>query len=143
MNEDDFKEFRKALPPLHRAMALRQSYYDHVSWRYDPIAPDELDSDVFRMFYDLSGAMASSTPTPLATRAYRLATMFMVLALGEALFSESLGPATNDLDYYNIALTLLLRSPVLEDPTLEALQVLVWCIFLMKIHLFILMFRTS
>lgn len=125
LTEEEYLQYKSALPPLHRAMALRQSYYDNVSWRYDPVDPEELDNDVFRPLYDISGSAGTSSPTTLPLRTYRLATMFMVLCLGEHLMSESLRSTSSKPNYYDLALALLLRSPLLENPSIEALQVLV------------------
>jgi hypothetical protein len=106
-------------------MALRQSYHDNVSWRYDPVNPEELDNDIFRPLYDIPGSTDTSSPMTLPLRTYRLATLFMVLCLGEHLMSESLRITSSNSNYYDLALALLLRSPLLENPSIEALQVLV------------------
>jgi hypothetical protein len=124
LDEARLQGFRDALPPLHRAMALRQIYFDQVSWRCNPIDMDELDSDVLRPLYGLSGATVYTIPPPLHVRAYRLATMFAIFAIAETFESNTLSqPLT--LDYYQLTSDLLMQSPVLEEPTVEVVQVLV------------------
>jgi hypothetical protein len=130
-NENDLLVFRKALPSSSYATTLRHLYEDNLSWRYCPIANEELKVDVFGMWYDDNSSSSNVDVTPISLRMYRLATLFIVLALGGLFVTPEDPPGTEEeWDYYQLAMSLINQSSLLEAPTTEALQALVhFCLY--------------
>ncbi|THH32375.1 hypothetical protein EUX98_g1822 [Antrodiella citrinella] len=117
------------LPPADEAAELRQIYYTHAAWMYNPISVAQFNDHIFYQFY--SPDAPPPTDDPLLS--HQLALMFMVLAIGSLMDIKR--PAYNiDAEkYHQLARAALFQSPIFEEPTLNAVQAL----YLMAFYLFL------
>ncbi|KZT27790.1 hypothetical protein NEOLEDRAFT_1059869 [Neolentinus lepideus HHB14362 ss-1] len=117
------------LPPYEVAVRLRDIYYHHAAWMYDPVPVDYFNEHVFFKIYtpgDLS-------PVEEDLLSPRLSLMFMVLAIGTLMDTKQ--PAYN-LDaekYHHLARASLFQSSLFDEPSLNSVQAL----FLMSFYLFL------
>ncbi|KAI0788811.1 hypothetical protein C8Q75DRAFT_719488 [Abortiporus biennis] len=121
------------LPPADEAAELRQIYYEHAAWMYNPISSVQFNENVYNQFYSPNAAPPSSDPSEVHQWSHRLALMFMVLAIGSLM--DTRRPAYNieAEKYHHLARAALFQSPIFEQPTLNAVQSL----YLMAFFLFL------
>ncbi|KAF9820900.1 hypothetical protein IEO21_01127 [Rhodonia placenta] len=117
------------LPPAAEAAELRQIYFQHAAWMYNPMSLATFNELVFDVFYN--PVAAPPTDDPLLV--HQLALMFMVLAIGSLM---DLARPSYNIDaekYHQLARAALFLSPIFEEPTLSAVQAL----YLMAFYLFL------
>ncbi|RXW23973.1 hypothetical protein EST38_g1865 [Candolleomyces aberdarensis] len=116
------------LPQPDIAHKLRNIYYSHAAWMYNPISRETFDEEVWSQFY---GHQRMLTEDPVLY--HRLSLMFIVLAIG-SLMDMSL-PAYNleAEKYHQLARAALFHSSLFDEPTLNAVQSL----FLMTYYMFL------
>ncbi|KZT70758.1 hypothetical protein DAEQUDRAFT_667064 [Daedalea quercina L-15889] len=126
---DNLRSLFWHLPPANEAAELRQIYYTHAAWMYNPVSPAAFNEQAFNVFYNVSAP--PQLDDPLLT--HQLALMFMVLAIGSLM--DLSRPAYNvDAEkYHQLARAALFQSPVFEEPTISAVQTL----YLMAFYLFL------
>ncbi|KAH8093729.1 fungal-specific transcription factor domain-containing protein [Cristinia sonorae] len=117
------------LPRADEAADLRQIYYTHAAWMYNPVSESQFNDHIFYQFF--SPDAPPPTDDPLLS--HQLALMYMVLAIGSLMDIKR--PAYNiDAEkYHQLARAALFQSPIFEEPTLNAVQAL----YLMAFYLFL------
>ncbi|KAG6897388.1 hypothetical protein C0992_002051 [Termitomyces sp. T32_za158] len=117
------------LPAANKALELRQTYYNHAAWMYNPISQEIFDSQIYSHFYGSDTGIQSNDPQA----AHRLSLLFMVLAIG-CLVDTGL-PAYNleAEKYHQLARAALFSSSIFDEPTIQAVQAL----FLMSFYMFL------
>ncbi|KAI0924799.1 hypothetical protein AcW2_005572 [Taiwanofungus camphoratus] len=117
------------LPPADEAAELRQIYFTHAAWMYNPVSLAQFNEQAFYVFYNPSAAPQMDDPL----LAHQLALMFIVLAIGSLM--DLARPAYNieAEKYHQLARAALFQSPLFEEPTLNAVQTL----YLMAFYLFL------
>lgn len=119
------------LPPMDRAIELRNTYFAHAAWMYNPISAEMFNNEVFEHFYGQSTSPTSPSDEPLLC--HRLSLMFIVLAIG-CLMDVTQEPFSLDAEkYYQLSRAALFQHVLMEEPTLHAVQAL----FLMSFYLFL------
>ncbi|PCH44398.1 hypothetical protein WOLCODRAFT_76356 [Wolfiporia cocos MD-104 SS10] len=117
------------LPPADEAAELRQIYFQHAAWMYNPLSRSMFDEQAYNVFYNTRDVPSLDD----ALLAHQLALMFMVLSIGSLM--DLARPAYNieAEKYHQLARAALFQSPVFEEPTLAAVQAL----YLMAFYLFL------
>ncbi|RPD64305.1 hypothetical protein L226DRAFT_460396 [Lentinus tigrinus ALCF2SS1-7] len=117
------------LPPLDEATELRNIYFQHAAWMYNPISMAQFNETAFSQFYNPNTTPQMDDPL----MSHQLALMFMVLAIGSLM--DIARPAYNieAEKYHHLARAALFQSPIFEEPTLAAVQAL----YLMAFYLFL------
>ncbi|KAJ4473715.1 fungal-specific transcription factor domain-containing protein [Lentinula aciculospora] len=117
------------LPSSDVAIRLRDIYYKHAAWMYNPVSEDMFNYEVWSQFYEPNAGL----PVDYPLVSHRLSVMFMVLAIG-ALVDTSLPPYNVDAEkYHQLAKAALFQDSFLDAPTINAVQAL----FLMTYYLFL------
>ncbi|KNZ80133.1 hypothetical protein J132_07123 [Termitomyces sp. J132] len=115
------------LPPADRALELRQTYYSHAAWMYNPISQEAFDTDIYSQFYN-SGTQPNDTQV-----AHRLSLLFMVLAIG-CLVDTGLPAYNIEAErFHQLARAALFTDSIFDEPTIHAVQAL----FLMTFYMFL------
>ncbi|KAJ3781385.1 fungal-specific transcription factor domain-containing protein [Lentinula aff. detonsa] len=117
------------LPSAEIAVRLRNIYYKHAAWMYNPVSEDMFNYEVWSQFYGPNSGLSADYPLV----SHRLSVMFMVLAIG-SLVDTSLSPYNVDAEkYHQLAKAALFQDSFLDAPTINAVQAL----FLMTYYLFL------
>ncbi|KAJ3753187.1 hypothetical protein EV360DRAFT_53880 [Lentinula raphanica] len=117
------------LPSAEIALRLRDMYYKHAAWMYNPVSEDMFNYEVWSQFYEPNAGLAVDYPLV----SHRLSVMFMILAIG-SLVDTSLTPYNVDAEkYHQLAKAALFQDSFLDAPTINAVQAL----FLMTYYLFL------
>ncbi|OBZ66412.1 GTP-binding protein Rho3 [Grifola frondosa] len=95
------------LPPADEAAELRQIYYQHAAWMYNPISLAQFNENAFYPFYSPNASPQMDDPL----LSHQLALMFMVLAIGSLM--DITRPSYNiEADkYHHLARAALFQSP--------------------------------
>ncbi|KDQ61622.1 hypothetical protein JAAARDRAFT_204099 [Jaapia argillacea MUCL 33604] len=126
---DRLKSLYWYLPDHNTAAHLRQVYYRHAAWMYDPIPVQDFNEQVFYHIYPLDG----TSPVHEPLMGHRLSLMFMVLAIG-TLMDTTLHPYSVEAEkFHQLGRAALFQSDLFDDPSLHAIQAL----FLMSFYLFL------
>ncbi|OCH91033.1 hypothetical protein OBBRIDRAFT_792742 [Obba rivulosa] len=122
------------LPPVDEAAELRDIYFQHAAWMYNPISRTHFDTHAFNIFYPpLSPSPTTPETDASALRAHQLALLFMVLAVG-ALMDVTRPPYNTDAEkFHHLSRAALFSAQVFEEPTVVAVQAL----YLMAFYLFL------
>ncbi|KAH9935858.1 uncharacterized protein BXZ73DRAFT_45387 [Epithele typhae] len=117
------------LPPMDEANELRNNYFQHAAWMYNPVSMAQFNEAAFNQFYNPNTTPSMDDPL----MSHQLALMFMVLAIGSLM--DITRPAYNieAEKYHQLARAALFQSPIFEEPTLAAVQTL----YLMAFYLFL------
>ena len=97
---------------------------------YNIISLDEFNDTVFNQFYNPN--ILPDIDDPLLS--HQLALMFMVLAIGSLMDTKRVAYNIEAEKYHQLARAALFQSPIFEEPTLFAVQVLVCSYFSTRIH---------
>ncbi|KAJ4464687.1 fungal-specific transcription factor domain-containing protein [Lentinula lateritia] len=117
------------LPSSEIANRLRNIYYKHAAWMYNPVSEDMFNYEVWSQFYEPNAGLSADYPLV----SHRLSVMFMILAIG-SLVDTSLSPYNVDAEkYHQLAKAALFQDSFLDAPTINAVQAL----FLMTYYLFL------
>ncbi|KAG6867816.1 hypothetical protein C0993_010694 [Termitomyces sp. T159_Od127] len=117
------------LPPAQKALELRQTYYDHAAWMYNPISQEAFDSQIYSHFYGPDPNIQFNDPQA----AHRLSLLFMVLAIG-SLVDTGLPAYNLEAErYHQLARAALFSSSIFDEPTIHAVQAL----FLISFYMFL------
>ncbi|KAG6844556.1 hypothetical protein H0H87_005976 [Tephrocybe sp. NHM501043] len=109
------------LPPADKALELRQIYYSHAAWMYNPVSQEAFDSQVYPQFYDPNIGPQSDDPQ----LSHRLSLLFMVLAIGSLVNTELPAYNLEAEKYHQLARAALFSNSIFDEPTLNAVQALV------------------
>ncbi|THH15615.1 hypothetical protein EW146_g4890 [Bondarzewia mesenterica] len=118
------------LPPADKAAELRDIYFSHAAWMYNPIPVADFNETVYSAIY--KSQMSTTPDEPLIVRSQRLALMFMVLAIGSLMDDRLPSYSIEAEKYHQLARATLFQNSVFSEPTLGAVQAL----FLMTFYLF-------
>ncbi|THG97365.1 hypothetical protein EW026_g4615 [Hermanssonia centrifuga] len=117
------------LPPADEAADLRLIYFQHAAWMYNPVSLDQFNEHVYYQFYNPNAAPPIDDPL----LSHQLALMFMVLAIGSLMDIKRPSYNIESEKYHQLARAALFQSPIFEEPTINAVQVL----YLMAFYLFL------
>ena len=91
-------------------------------FRYNPINKESFDSEIYSQIYDQATGPIPDDPLT----SHRLSVMFMVLAIG-SLMNISLPSYNLEAEkYHQLARAALFHYPIFDEPTITAVQALVW-----------------
>ncbi|KAG6841089.1 hypothetical protein C0991_001997 [Blastosporella zonata] len=108
------------LPPADKALELRQLYYSHAAWMYNPVSQEAFDSQVYPQFYDPNIGPQADDPQ----LSHRLALLFMVLAIGSLVNTELPAYNLEAEKYHQLARAALFSNSIFDEPTINAVQAL-------------------
>ncbi|KAI0741490.1 fungal-specific transcription factor domain-containing protein [Daedaleopsis nitida] len=117
------------LPPLDEATELRNIYFQHAAWMYNPVTLAQLNESAFSQFYNPNATPQMEDPL----MSHQLALMFMVLSIGSLMDINRPAYNIEAEKYHQLARAALFQSPIFEEPTLAAVQTL----YLMAFYLFL------
>ncbi|KAG6916551.1 hypothetical protein DXG01_006377 [Tephrocybe rancida] len=117
------------LPPADKALELRQLYYSHAAWMYNPVSQEAFDSQVYPQFYDPNIGPQSDDPQ----LSHRLSLLFMVLAIGSLVNTDLPAYNLEAEKYHQLARAALFSNSIFDEPTINAVQAL----FLMTFYMFL------
>ncbi|KIL65536.1 hypothetical protein M378DRAFT_10667 [Amanita muscaria Koide BX008] len=106
------------LPNKMLAQHLSRIYFRHGAWMYTPISEEDFFDNVFEPIYD------ADHPVRDASISYRLAALFMVLALGAFLDLDRPPHSPEAMQYYQFGRAALSLESVLEEQSIAAVQAL-------------------
>ncbi|KAF8513491.1 hypothetical protein JB92DRAFT_2923771 [Gautieria morchelliformis] len=104
------------LPPFPEAWSLVENYWEHLPWQFTPMTRPWFVKRIFSPLYHRS---QGSSDSPLG---HRLGLLLMVFAIGDLLDLTQPWVSSRGLRYYLLARASLCIDPVLESPTVTALQ---------------------
>ncbi|KAF8913807.1 hypothetical protein CPB84DRAFT_1811319 [Gymnopilus junonius] len=110
------------LPPEPRAWSLCETYMEQATWMFRPIKREELIDDILSPIYKtIKEKQATGVFNPTVT-AHKLATMFLVFAMG-ALVDLTLEPYNREAEmYYQLGRASLSLRSVLDSPEISTVQ---------------------
>lgn len=114
------------LPSWERATHLAQSYVANASWLFQGITPDQVQDEMLPAIYKRPQPKVSEQDSPYEDYSgpHDLALLFLVFAIG-ALMDLGQEPYNAEAEHYHIlAKAALCLQPVLEKPSLVAIQAL-------------------
>lgn len=91
-----------------------------VSHRYNIVSLDQFNENIYYQFYNPNGPILED---PLLS--HQLAVMFMVLSIGSLMDTKRPSYNIDAEKYHQLARAALFQSPIFEEPTIHAVQVLV------------------
>ncbi|KAI0065622.1 hypothetical protein BV25DRAFT_1906166 [Artomyces pyxidatus] len=131
---DRLRNLHWYLPSADKAAGLRDTYYTHAAWMYDPIPVSEFNATVHSFLYRSPGAVPPpDVEESVVVHSSRLSLMFMVLAIGSLMDSRLPAYSADAEKYYQLARAALFQTSIFDEPTLGAVQAL----FLMTYYLFL------
>ena len=89
--------------------------------RYNPVSLDQFNEHVYLQFYNPNAALPNDDPL----LSHQLALMFIVLAIGSLMDTKRAAYNIEAEKYHQLARAALFQSPIFEEPTINAVQVLV------------------
>ncbi|KDQ61406.1 hypothetical protein JAAARDRAFT_30847 [Jaapia argillacea MUCL 33604] len=119
-----------SLPPLPRAWALCELFFEHASWYFRPVRREELVDEVMTPIYnvikqkDLSESDPSvAKPTPLGESCpHKMALLYMVFSIG-ALVDLTLSAYNEEAhQYFEMGRAALALRSIAESPSIETIQ---------------------
>jgi hypothetical protein len=116
------------LPPADKAVELKQIYYQHAAWMYNPISPEAFMEQVYSPFYDSN---ANVTDDPLLS--HRLSLLFIVFAIGSLVDTRIPAYNLEAEKYHQLARAALFRNGLFDEPSNHVVQAL----YLMSVYLFL------
>jgi hypothetical protein len=117
------------LPTADNALELKQVYYQHAAWMYNPISPEAFMEQVYYPFYDSN----ANSPTDDPLLSHRLSLLFMILAIGSLVDLRTPAYNLEAEKYHQLARAALFRNGLFDEPTNHVVQAL----FLMSVYLFL------
>ncbi|TFY72315.1 hypothetical protein EVG20_g695 [Dentipellis fragilis] len=120
------------LPGVDKAGELRDIYFSHAAWMYNPVPESEFNANVF---YPIFRSQKPSPPPDesLAVLSHQLALMFMVLAIGSLMDARLPAYNLEAEKYHQLAKAALFQTDIFNGPTIETVQSL----YLMTFYLFL------
>jgi len=114
------------LPPWERAFVLCEIYFAEVSWIYRGITRAQVFDDLLPTFYKKHTVYAPEDHSG----PHNLALLFAIFAIG-ALLETTQGASNDEAEHYHqIARAAVCLQPILEKPSLVAIQTLrLWSIY--------------
>lgn len=91
-----------------------------LSCRYNIVSLDQFNENIYYQFYNPNGPILDD---PLLS--HQLAVMFMVLSIGSLMDTKRPSYNIDAEKYHQLARAALFQSPIFEEPTIHAVQVLV------------------
>ncbi|KAG6810864.1 hypothetical protein H0H92_010020 [Tricholoma furcatifolium] len=116
------------LPSADKALELREIYFRHAAWMYNPISQEAFDSQIYSQFYD---NVEPQTNDPQL--AHRLSLLFVVLAIGCLVNTDLQAYNLEAEKYHQLARAALFSNSIFDEPTVHAVQAL----FLMTFYMFL------
>lgn len=117
------------LPDYQSATRLRDIYYHHAAWMYDPVPIDYFNEHVFFKIY----APDERSPVEEDLLSPRLSLIFMVLAIGTLMDTKQDAYNLEAERYHQLARAALFQGSLFDEPSLNSVQAL----FLMSFYLFL------
>lgn len=114
------------LPPWERATHLAQSYVTNAAWLFQGITPEQVIDEMLPAIYKRPRSELSEEDRPYQDYSgpHDLSLIFLVFAVG-ALMDLGQEPYNAEAEHYHIlAKAALCLQPVLEKPSLVAIQAL-------------------
>ncbi|KAL4063200.1 fungal-specific transcription factor domain-containing protein [Scleroderma citrinum] len=129
IQSDQLREIFWHLPDLLKAQYLIRNYYRLGAWMYNPISQEDLQEDVYPIFYEHDSSPTADDPLV----SHKLSLLFMIFAIGSLMNTQAPAYNIDASKYYHLARAALFQSSLLESPTISAVQAL----FLMTFYLFL------
>ncbi|TFK51693.1 hypothetical protein OE88DRAFT_1658274 [Heliocybe sulcata] len=117
------------MPNYDIAARLRDIYYHHAAWMYDPVPMNYFNEHVFFKIY----MPDNRSPVEEDLLSPRLSLMFMVLAIGTLMDTKQQAYNLEAEKYHHLARAALFQSSLFDEPSLNSVQAL----FLMSFYLFL------
>ncbi|KAI0343143.1 hypothetical protein BDW22DRAFT_1329101 [Trametopsis cervina] len=117
------------LPPAEEAEDLKHIYFQHAAWMYNIISLEQFNEGIYYQFYNPNVAPQIND----LNLSHQLALMFIVLAIGSLMDVKRQAYNIEAEKYHMLARAALFQSPIFEQPTIAAVQVL----YLMAFYLFL------
>ncbi|KAF5362179.1 hypothetical protein D9756_002569 [Leucocoprinus leucothites] len=117
------------LPSAGTTYDLRNIYYTHAAWMYNPISADTFDTQVYATFYDSNPSQMGDDPA----LPHKLSLLFMVLAIGSMMNTALPAYNLEAEKFHQLARAALFQTSIFDAPTLHAVQAL----YLMTYYLFL------
>ncbi|KAF8513578.1 hypothetical protein BU17DRAFT_95269 [Hysterangium stoloniferum] len=108
---------QNCLPPYPEAWSLFENYWEHCSWHIFTFTREKFVNQILSPIYRRSSGGNDQTPL-----CHNLALLFMVFAIGDLMDFTKPFDLKSALHYCLLARACLCLTPVIESPTLTALQ---------------------
>ena len=116
---DDREVLFSMLPPQPRAWSLSETYMEHVSWAFTPLAREDM-VDVLTLIYKSAKRREQTEASEITP--HKFAVLYMILSLG-ALTDLTIPPFNDEAKrYYHLARAALSMRSVFILPDISTIQ---------------------
>jgi hypothetical protein len=111
------------LPQQPRAWSLCETYFEQASWSFCPIKRDEVIDEILSPVYrSFKGRQESTSENSHAVTPHKLATLFLIFALGTLVDLTLETFAVDAEKYYHLARAALSLQSILDSPEIYTVQ---------------------